>query len=385
VPDRVLNADFEQRIKLIGVTDQLNDSQRVTLIWQATSAERPNYHVRLRLIDSAGSVWWEDQGAHPVGGYYPTGAWAPGEIVPDFHAIDVEPFVPAGPYDLEVGLFVPFRDDALKVNGADWLEVAQVQVLPPTAPVLARQVRIVSGERVITSVDTLGDAPPASEVALRVTADSPDSNAVLAIWADNATPALSTTQVVRGGESRLMFRVPDANGMYALRLKLDAPSRCRWLAPLTADCALGSINVAGEAIGKAINFDNQVLLTMSKVDRTTAQPGETINVDLTWRGLKTWSDNYTAFVHLVGPDGKVHGQVDQWPVQGTLPTSGWSAGQVVVDPYAVVLPFDAPRGVYQVEVGWYLLATLRRLSVLDAAGRPSDDRVIIGEFVVPYR
>jgi hypothetical protein len=112
------------------------------------------------------------------------------------------------------------------------------------------------------------------------------------------------------------------------------------------------------------------------------RPGEAVKVDLTWRGLKTWPDNYTAFVHLIGPDGKVHGQVDQWPVQGTLPTSNWTAGQVVNDPYAITLPPDAPRGKYQVEVGWYLLSTLRRLNVLDGAGRPSDDHVIIGEFEV---
>jgi len=99
--------------------------------------------------------------------------------------------------------------------------------------------------------------------------------------------------------------------------------------------------------------------------------------------LKAWPDNYTAFVHLVGPDGKVHGQIDQWPVQGTLPTSSWTAGQVVDDPYVITLPAGAPHGKYQVEVGWYLLSTLRRLNVLDAAGRPSDDHVIVGEFMVP--
>jgi hypothetical protein len=55
----------------------------------------------------------------------------------------------------------------------------------------------------------------------------------------------------------------------------------------------------------------------------------------------------------------------------------------VDDPYSITLPADAPSGKYQVEVGWYLLSTLRRLNVLDAAGRPSDDHVIIGEFTVP--
>jgi hypothetical protein len=378
--ERTLNADFDGRIKLVGTSEP---STRLTLIWQATSSERANYHVRLRLIDSSGQIWWEDPGAHPVGGYYPTGAWAQGEIVPDFHAIDVEPFVPAGMYDLEVGLFVPFRDDALKVNGADWLTVTRIQVSPREAAPLAREVRIVSGERVITSVDALGDVPPVSEVALRLTSSGPDSNVVLTIGMDNAAPVSSQAQVLRAGESRLMITAPDATGPYNLRLNFAAPSRCRWLAPLTSDCPIGALRVAGEAIGNAINFENQVLLTTSAVDRTTLQPGETIKIDLTWRGLKTWSADYTAFVHLVGPDGKVHGQIDQWPVQGTLPTSSWGAGQIVNDPYSITLPSDAPHGIYQVEVGWYLLATLRRLSVLDTAGRPSDDKVIIGEFVVP--
>jgi hypothetical protein len=148
-------------------------------------------------------------------------------------------------------------------------------------------------------------------------------------------------------------------------------------------CDLGSLTVAGEAIGNAINFENQVLLLGSKIDRDTVKPGETVQVDLTWRGVKSWPDNYTAFVHLLGPDGKVHGQIDQWPVQGTLPTSSWTAGQVVNDPYVITLPSDSPGGKYQVEVGWYLLSTLRRLNVLDGVGRPSDDHVIIGEFEVP--
>jgi hypothetical protein len=404
--ERAIAADFGGDIRLLGVTERsstpLHSVQReagvpyhITLVWQAVSSQRPNYHVRLRLVDGAGTVWWEDRGAHPVSGYYPTGAWAQGEIVPDFHTIDVEPFTPPGTYHLEVGLATPFRADNLRAltrGGADWLTVAQVEVAPQTIEPLARDpgtarqgkcVRIVSGRQVVTSVDVLGDVPPASEAVLRVTALGADSSVLLTLAADDAPSAITTTHVLRAGESRFVFRAPDLNGDYQISLKFAAPARCRWLAPLTTDCALGWLNVAGEAIGSAINFDNQVVLTTSKIDQTSLQPGETLKVDLTWRGLKTWSADYTAFVHLVGPDGKVHGQIDQWPVQGTLPTSSWSAGQVVSDPYAVTLSPDAPRGAYQVEVGWYLLGTLRRLNVLDAAGQPSADKVIIGEFVVP--
>jgi hypothetical protein len=87
-------------------------------------------------------------------------------------------------------------------------------------------------------------------------------------------------------------------------------------------------------------------------------------------------------VHLIGPDGKLHGQVDQWPIEGTLPTTDWAPGRVVDDAYRVPLAGDAPPGTYQVEVGWYLLATLRRLPVVDAEGRPVDDHVIVGEVTV---
>jgi len=379
--DRSIHASFGGEIDLLGVTGGESSPYDITLYWQAVSPERKNYHVRLRLIDANETIWWEDPGAHPVGGYYPTGAWQPGEIVSDFHAINIEPFVPAGTYDLEVGLFTPFRDDGL----SDWLKVAKVTVAPPAPEPLAHQVRIVSSELALTSVDRPGDVPPSSEVATRVNAigrDTP-SNVVLSLVGDNGTAALTATQVIRPGQSRLMFRAPDQNGTYALRLKFDSPARCHWLAPLTTDCEIGLMRVVGEAIGNAINFDNQVLLTNAKIDRDILRPNESIRVDLSWRGLKTWPDDYTAFVHLIGPDGRVHGQVDQWPVQGTLPTSSWTVGQVVNDPYVVTLPPDAPSGKYQIEVGWYLLSTLRRLSVLDASGRPSDDKVIVGEFSVP--
>lgn len=370
---------FGDELRLLGVRPEQGDPYRVTLRWQAVSPQRGNYHVRLRLIDSSGHVWWEDRGAHPVSGYYPTGAWMPGEIVADFHEIDLEPFTPAGTYDLEVGLSLPFRDEALPVNGQDWFTAARVSVPARAAPPLAREVRIVGGDFVITSIDAPGEVAPAGEVTLRANISGVET-ATRLIVAD----AQSTwTAVLRAPQTRLVFHAPAVTGVYPLVLGFDMPVRCGWLAPLTRECAVGSITAAGEVIGDAINFDDQVLLIDAQIDRTTVNPGETLKVDLTWRGLKIWPDNYTAFVHLIGPDGLVHGQVDQWPVQGTLPTSSWGAGQTVIDPYAVPLSLDAPRGRYQVEIGWYLLSTLRRLTVLDAAGRPADDKVIIGEFDVP--
>jgi hypothetical protein len=377
---RSVGAMFGADINLLGVKDEPGDPYRLTLYWQAISPQRKNYHVRLRLVDAQRTVWWEDRGAHPVSGYYPTGAWAQGEIVPDFHEINVEPYVPAGEYTLEVGLFTPFREDGLPVDGGSmWRDVATVRVAPHAAEALAHDERVIAGSIAITSIDALGEVPPASEVVLRVDAIGGDVPLNVGV----SIGELTTSQSLQVGQSRWILRAPDANGAYPLRLRFDSPTRCRWLAPLTTECEIGSMKVTGEATGAAIDFDSQVLLTNARIDRDTLRPNETIRVDLTWRGLKKWDGDYTVFVHLIGPDGKVHGQADQWPVQGTLPTSSWNTGQIVSDPYAITLPPDAPSGKYQIEVGWYLLATLRRLPVLDAAGRPSDDKVIVGELVVP--
>ena len=379
---RQINAAFGDQIKLLGIDEQPGRPYRFTLYWQATSPERKNYHVRLRLVDAQGNVWWEDSGAHPVGGYYPTGAWAQGEVVSDFHEVEIAPYLLPGTYDLEVGLFTPFRSDGLKAEWRRWLKVDSVQVIAPRAEPLAREVRMAYGPTALLSLDELSTVPPESPVSLRLQTMGATVPASLALIDERNIFAVYT-HTLRAGQTRAMFPAPEFEGAYQIRLATGQPARCHWLADLTNSCELGTLTVAGDAIGDAINFENQVLLLEAKIDRETVKPGEPVKVDVTWRGLKSWPDNYTAFVHLLGPDGKVHGQVDQWPVQGTLPTSSWTAGQVVDDPYIITLPPDAPGGKYQVEVGWYLLSTLRRLNVLDGVGRPSDDHVIIGEFSVP--
>ncbi|HTP07183.1 MAG TPA: DUF2723 domain-containing protein [Anaerolineae bacterium] len=378
-----INATLGDQIELLGIDENQGSPYRFTLYWQALTPERKNYHVRLRLIDAQGNIWWEDSGAHPVGGYYPTGAWAQNEVVSDFHEIEIEPFLLPGTYDLEVGLFTPFRPDGLKTaDGGEWLKVGSIQVITPRSEPLAHEVRMSYGPTALLSLDELGTVPPESQVSLRLQAAGATEPASLALINERNVFAVYT-QTLRAGQTRFAFPAPEFEGQYQLWMATGQPAHCHWLSDVANSCELGTLTVAGDAIGDAINFDNQVQLLGSKIDRDMVKPGETVKVELTWRGLKSWLDNYTAFVHLLGPDGKVHGQVDQWPVQGTLPTSSWTAGQVVDDPYAITLPPDAPSGKYQVEVGWYLLSTLRRLNVLDGVGRPSDDRVIVGEFTVP--
>ncbi len=381
---------------------------RVTLYWRALTGTRPNYHVRLRLVDDDGRVWWEDSGVHPVSGYYPTGAWQQGEVVADYREVELDPEVPPGEYALQAGLFLPFDDEGLTAGGDAWHTVASLIAPPRSAPPLARTLRQVFGGKIaVSGVAPIGIVPKSSDGQARLNwsriAEIGDGGIRVSlslvdaaghvVWSNVFEPYDGAFPVAEWPSGNLQtvlgFHTPDQEGAYSLRLAfLDEtgaplPARCGWLEPATSGCPIGSVQVEGEAIGGAVNFDHQVLLTEWSVDRAEMRPGETIDVRLTWRGLKEWEDDYTVTVQLIGPDGRLHGQVDAWPVQGTLPTSTWKAGQTVADPYGVTLKPDAPGGRYRVEVGWYLLKTLRRLPIVDANGRPIDDRFVVGEVVVP--
>ncbi|MEP7359068.1 MAG: hypothetical protein ABI847_17590, partial [Anaerolineales bacterium] len=155
-------------------------------------------------------------------------------------------------------------------------------------------------------------------------------------------------------------------------------AHCGWLAPETTGCALPPIRLAGQVAAEGVyNFDGRLLLTQAAVQTPAAAPSATVSVQLTWQALQAMTEDYTVFVHLLGPDGQVHGQVDAWPVSGTRATSGWASGEIINDPYTIRVEPDAPPGEYQVEIGLYLLSTGERLPVLNADGEPVDDHVLL--------
>jgi hypothetical protein len=100
-------------------------------------------------------------------------------------------------------------------------------------------------------------------------------------------------------------------------------------------------------------------------------------VTLTWQGLAQMEADYTVFVQVLDAADQLVGQADAWPVQGTFPTSQWTPGETVSDPYLLQLDADLPPGDYRLHVGLYLLATGQRLAVVDGAGVAVDDKVEI--------
>jgi hypothetical protein len=95
------------------------------------------------------------------------------------------------------------------------------------------------------------------------------------------------------------------------------------------------------------------------LDRANAtyRPGDIVYLQLWWRATGKSDRNWTVFTHLLGParpDGnRVWAGRDTQPGQGSVPTTVWAPGDLILDEYQLQLPPDAPPGDYEIEIGLY--------------------------------
>lgn len=120
---------------------------------------------------------------------------------------------------------------------------------------------------------------------------------------------------------------------------------------------------SGEPVGAV--FTGLMRLNAARVEPVTAQPGETLAVDLEWEALAPVVEDFAVLVHLVdlaAPEQPL-AQGDDEPLGGRWPTSAWVAGHTFVDPHIVALPAGLPPGEYALAVGLYRPADFTRLPV----------------------
>jgi hypothetical protein len=87
----------------------------------------------------------------------------------------------------------------------------------------------------------------------------------------------------------------------------------------------------------------------------------TLRLTLYWQALAdgTPEADYTVFTHILAEDGRLIGQHDGPPVSGTRPTSGWLAGEYLVDEHTLTFK-EAYTGPAVVQIGLYDPRTFRR-------------------------
>ena len=329
-----------------------------------------------------------ESGRHAVADTYPANAWRPGEIVADTHLLPAPVFACASAAGCELEAQVAVAPRYTPPAALAWTAVGSVPVLPRSGPVgevrrtlfagfaldgLAAPAQARPGAAVPLTFSGIGDGAALSFLLV------PEHAVSSFVFPASGAPAA----VSAAGSSRAYAAVagsPSEAGPHAL-IALPANQRavCGWLARPTTGCVLAAVAVSGAALpAGATNFANQVALLDVALPQTELTPGGQLPVELTWQGLAPMSEDYTVFVQVLDAADRIVGQVDSWPVQGTYPTSQWTPGQVVRDPYIVQLSPDLPPGDYRLHVGLYLLATLQRLPVVDETGAAVDDKVEVG-------
>ncbi len=382
----------------LGADPEGRAMHHLTLAWQVTSREAlPDLSVQVQLRDRAGAVIWRKPATRPVGGYTTTQAWKAGQSVRDYHALVWPDWLPAGDYTLEAGVLPRFAKPDANAPDQEWFTLQTLALSKrPATHRSAQPLNIHFGDGDwLTGVDLPGETWAGSTATVDTTWRRTNGAAATARplfrWvAPGGTPAAALDSAVLPPSDQKTYArrdallVPDEPGKYRLEIgwwdgQALSPVQCRWPETPRSFCPVGEITVGPANQGLA-NYNQQILLVAADFDGDALPAGGPAAITLTWRALRDLEQNYTVFVQLIGPDGAAYGQADSWPAQGARPTGEWRAGDEINDPYRVYLRENAPAGKYSVIVGWYLLADMGRLPLLDAEGNAMGDFYTVSGF-----
>jgi len=125
------------------------------------------------------------------------------------------------------------------------------------------------------------------------------------------------------------------------------------------------------------NFGNMIELTGYDLHPRLLHPGDTLTVSLAWKALAPIQTNYSVSVRVRDAYLNRWAAQDSWPQQGAAPTSTWRVGELIPDPYRLILNPDTPPGQYDVEVVVYDATMLKPLRLVTADGRPIDAESVL--------
>lgn len=419
---RVIN--FADRVRLEAYSLSANsfvpgDVVGLSLYWRREQRAGGEIKASLRLVDPRGHVYAQID--PPLGeDFRPVAAWSPDEVVRENYGLLLPADAPPGGYHVELRLYdaaerhdLPLRDGRDAALGTS-LALRTIDVKLPTRPAPPSAQDVIQPAKVSFGevAQLAGYGLPAGKwqageyvsITLNWRALQPDGQRYRPVLrlidaggsevAKRAREAALPVARWRPGELvrdihdwRLPLALQD--GTCTVALDLERPDGTAL--PLGSGGTrfiLGQVSVAARPDytapappehPSAYTLGEFARLAGFDVTATTLHPGETLRLTLHWQAMAEPEENYKVFTHLLSADEHVWGQHDSIPCAGGCPTSSWAEREAIADQYTLTLQPDAPLGVYRIEVGMYRPSDGRRLPVVDAAGQPVGDRIILGE------
>jgi hypothetical protein len=400
---------------------------RVDLYLSARPPVDGDYMAYARLVDEEGRLWSLRDNGTPQEFRPPpsTTIWPSGAYGHWSYLAYTLPGTPPGTYWVEVGLFergtwrgLNVLDAAGRIAGLS-TRIGPVQIArpvrtgraPPEADALGIARRL--DRDVVPSLRCLGSTVPTRaiqagehldvtlfwqavadpgvnytvELALAGTGDKVLLASGLPLGRHEHPPtAWKRGEVVRSPH-RVRVPATTVSGRYAIEATLVDPGG----EPAAQAVRLDDVEVQPTnrsfAVPEGIqhrldaNLARRAMLLGYSLEPEQARTGDSLAVTLYWQALDEMDTSYKVSVQLVGAGG-VLVQVDAVPLAWTRPTTGWIAGEVLVDTYSLSIPADAQPGSYRLIAGMYDEGSLQRLAVVDASGVVTGDHVTLHEIAV---
>ena len=409
-----IGTQFGDEIRIIqSGTFSQDDQLNVWVQWQLARPTNGRFNVQIRLLDGLGQEWSQVEMPLLNDVYFYPEHWRLDEQPIFAYPLALPPGLPPASYQLELSLFnaeggvqlpVLAKDGRfagvvqplaeLELSPPPLLQTESLQIVEADAHPLLNEKLIFLGtaelpENVLTagsfSVDLFwqGTAVLPPDIKLQFFAnESPLSRLPLSRFNSGRWEA---GQVIHE-KYHVVVPADLTAGEYALRVELvDEDGRQIENAPIQ----LGSIQIDSpdRLFTLPNDIDQPTMLQFGEIaalhgyDLATLQaaPDEPVQFTLYWQIDQPSAEIISTFVHLVGPDGRIITQGDQWP--GGLPSTTWAAGQVIIDEYAILLPTDAPLGEYEIVIGLYSPDNGMRFPIFTSAGDPMTG----DQFVLPLR
>jgi hypothetical protein len=417
------HTDFSDQLALTDAllpTAPVNAPFRVLLRWQTLAPTSTDLHASLTLRDPAGHLWAEVGQLVLNEVYFHTSAWPPGARADNAMTLKLPAYIPPSTYTVQLtvadgeGAQLGAWDADGQFQGVR-VPLGDVEIAPPAepsgpAPCTAGRTltggplqacvpdlppqTIPSGDAFTMALTWSATTPPDADYRVRWRLLDSAGSVALEQTADLCPYPTSQWRAGDSFEARYDLRLDPTlpAGRYTLALNvLTSNGRALW----SEDETLTTIEILARdrlfelpadiahpldlTLGTTVHLRGFDLHRQSGEEGTGVrafQPGDTLSLVFYWQADGPTNIDYTTFVHLVGPDGRLHGQVDQFA--GGAPTTSWAPGQVIVDEIALAIADDAPSGTYHIAVGMYDAISGGRLPVTDGSGHPlPDDQAVL--------
>lgn len=378
---------------------QAGDALRLQFQWRKLGASDASLLFALTLVASDGSIWANRVSA-PCNSRCSTETWTDA-VVTDKLAFYVPSDVPPGDYHLHAAWLTPEGTPLLGRSSHDTTGQVDLPLMPvhvtlpastaTQAPFLGKPVGAVLRDgltlRSIEFNDPVVRAGAALAIPVQLAISAPQPELELQLWLEQGGERVSVAQPLApawhpsstwmpGRMLRVQprFVIPAAlsPGKYRASLAIAAPGagaagEAFPIGVMVLEDRPRLFEMPEQGVALDAECDQGIRLARFELPRSTL-PGSTVPVTLTWQAGGPAQRNWKVYIHVRDAQNVTVAQVDGYPAGGTVLTTSWMPGEVIIDMHPLFLPTDLPAQDYAVRVGFYDESTFERLRCGDDDG-----------------